>query len=66
MSSIIKPNIMDLQNMKVAEVQLSYKTKVNAKDRPKINTSEDVNRLLKENWNYEIRAYRRVQDHSPE
>ena len=45
---------MDLQNTKVAEVQLSYKTTVKASERPQINTSEDVYRLLKENWNYEV------------
>ena len=45
---------MDLQNMKVAEVQLSYKTTVKASERPQINTSDDVYRVLKENWNFEI------------
>ena len=45
---------MDLQNTKVAEVQLSYKTTVKASERPQINTSDDVYRVLKENWNYEI------------
>lgn len=45
---------MDLQNTKVAEVQLSYKTTVKASGRPQINTSDDVYRVLKENWNYEI------------
>lgn len=45
---------METKNMKVAEVQLSYKTTVKASERPQINTSEDVYRVLKENWNYEI------------
>ena len=45
---------MDLQNTKVAEVQLSFKTTVKASERPQINTSDDVYRVLKENWNYEI------------
>ena len=45
---------MDLQNTKVAEVQLSYKTTVKASERPQINTSDDVYRVLKENCNYEI------------
>lgn len=55
---------MDLQNTKVSEVQLSYKTTVKASERPVINTSEDVHRVLQSNWNYEIhRVYRRVQDH---
>ena len=45
---------MDLQNTKVSEVTLSYKTTVKASERPQINTSEDVYLVLKENWNYEI------------
>ncbi len=45
---------MDLQNTKVSEVTLSYKTTVKASERPQINTSEDVHRVLKSNWNYEI------------
>ena len=45
---------MDLQNTKVSEVQLSYKTTVKASERPQINTSEDVHRVLQANWNYEI------------
>ena len=45
---------MDLQNTKVAEVQLSYKTTVKASERPQINTSNDVYRVLKENCNYEV------------
>jgi len=40
--------------MKVAEVKLSYKTTVKASDRPQINTSLDVHRVLQANWNYEI------------
>lgn len=45
---------MDLQNTKVSEVQLSYKTTVKASERPQINTSQDVHRVLRSNWNYEI------------
>ena len=42
------------QNLKVAEVQLSYKTTVKASDRPQINSSIDVYKVLQENWNYEV------------
>jgi len=45
---------MDLQNTKVAEVQLSYKTTVKASERPQVNTSQEVHRVLESNWNYEI------------
>ncbi len=45
---------METKNMKVAEVQLSYKSTVKASERPQINTSEDVHRVLQANWNYEI------------
>ncbi len=41
-------------NLRVAEVQVSYKTNVKASDRPQINTSIDVYRVLKDNWNYEV------------
>ncbi len=44
---------MDLQNTKVSEVILSYKTTVKASERPQINTSIDVHRVLQSNWNYE-------------
>jgi len=42
------------QNLKVAEVKLSYKTTVKASDRPQINSSIDVYKVLRENWNFEI------------
>ena len=42
------------QNLKVAEVQLSYKTSVKASERPQINSSIDVYKVLQENWNYEV------------
>jgi len=42
------------QNLKVAEVMLSYKTTVKASERPQINSSIDVYRVLQENWNYEV------------
>lgn len=45
---------MELQNIKVAEVQLTYKTSVKAKDRPQIDTSEEAHRIIQSNWNYEI------------
>jgi len=45
---------MDLQNTKVAEVQLTYKTTVKASERPQVNTSQEVYRVLENNWNYEI------------
>lgn len=45
---------METKNIKVAEVMLSYKTTVKASDRPQINTSEDVYRVLQDNWNYEV------------
>lgn len=42
------------QNLKVAEVMLSYKTTVKASERPQINSSIDVYKVLQENWNYEV------------
>ncbi|WP_276360591.1 JAB domain-containing protein [Daejeonella sp. H1SJ63] len=42
------------QNLKVAEVKLTYKTSVKASDRPQINSSVEVYTVLKENWNFEI------------
>ena len=39
---------MDLQNTKVSEVKLSYKTTVKASERPQINSSEDVYPVLKD------------------
>ncbi len=42
------------QNLKVAEVKLTYKTIVKASDRPQINTSIEVYKVLRENWNFEI------------
>ena len=42
------------QNLKVAEVKLTYKTSVKASDRPQINSSIEVYKVLKENWNFEI------------
>ena len=37
----------------VAEVQLMYKSKVKASERPKITTSQDAFKVLKKHWNYE-------------
>ena len=42
------------QNLKVAEVKISYMTTVKASDRPQINSSIDVQRMLQSNWNFEI------------
>jgi DNA repair protein RadC len=42
------------QNLRVAEVKLTYKTTVKATDRPQINSSIDVHRVLQSNWNFEI------------
>lgn len=36
--------------MKVAEIELIYKSKVKASERPKVITSQDAYKLLKENW----------------
>ena len=40
--------------MTVAEIRLTYKSKVKASERPQISQSQDVHRLLLENWNFEI------------
>jgi DNA repair protein RadC len=45
---------METKNTRVAEVQLTYKTTVKASERPQVNTSQDVHRVLQSNWNYEI------------
>jgi DNA repair protein RadC len=37
----------------VAEVQLIYKSKVKASERPKITKSSDAFQVLKKHWNYE-------------
>ncbi|SDM62377.1 DNA repair protein RadC [Daejeonella rubra] len=42
------------QNVKVAEVKLTYKTTVKASDRPQISSSTDVYKVLQSNWNFEI------------
>ena len=42
------------QNLKVAEVQVSYKTMVKAGDRPKISSSVETFQVLQSNWNFEI------------
>jgi len=42
------------QNLKVAEVQVSYKTMVKASDRPKISSSTETFQVLQSNWNFEI------------
>ena len=34
----------------VAEIELIYKSKVKASERPKVTTSSDAYHLLKENW----------------
>lgn len=42
------------ENMVVAEVQLTYKSKVKASDRPTINKSQDAFRVLQNHWNFEV------------
>ena len=37
----------------VAEVQLIYKSKIKASERPKITKSSDAFQVLKEHWNLE-------------
>jgi DNA repair protein RadC len=41
-------------NMVVAEVQLVYKSKVKAANRPKIKVSADAFNVLQHHWNYEL------------
>ncbi|HEY0669946.1 MAG TPA: JAB domain-containing protein [Sphingobacteriaceae bacterium] len=41
-------------NMIVAEIQLSYKSKVKASDRPTINKSQDAFRVLQNHWNFDV------------
>jgi len=45
---------METKNMVVAEVQLIYKSKVKASERPKIDKSQDAYLVLQEHWNFEI------------
>lgn len=40
--------------MKVAEVKISYRSKVKASERPKIDKAEDAYLVLQEHWNFEI------------
>jgi DNA repair protein RadC len=46
---------METTNMlaltQVAEIELIYKSRVKASDRPKVITSHDAYKLLKQNWN---------------
>ena len=44
---------MESQIMRVAEVQLVYKSTLKASLRPKINSSKDAFEVLKQHWNYE-------------
>ena len=39
-----------LECMQVAEIELIYKSKVKASDRPKVTTSQDAFKLFKSNW----------------
>lgn len=41
-------------NLRVAEVTVSYKTMVKAGDRPKISSSIETFQVLQSNWNFEI------------
>lgn len=45
---------METKNMRVAEVQLSYKSKLKASERPKIDKSQDAYLVLQEHWNFEV------------
>ncbi|MES2874985.1 MAG: hypothetical protein V4708_14755 [Bacteroidota bacterium] len=45
---------MEFKNMTVAEIQITYKTKVKASERPKIDKAEDAYLILQEHWNFEI------------
>jgi DNA repair protein RadC len=42
---------MENENYQVAEVEVSYRPKFKASERPKITTSEDAYRLFKNQWN---------------
>jgi len=41
-------------NLRVAEVKVSYSTKIKASDRPKVNTSTEIYEILQNSWNWEI------------
>ncbi len=45
---------MESKNMRVAEVKISYKSKVKASERPKIDNANDIYLILQEHWNFEI------------
>lgn len=45
---------METRNKVVAEIQITYKTKVKASERPKIDKSQDAYLVLQEHWNFEI------------
>ena len=42
--------VQDQTSFKVAEVEVSYKSNYNITERPKINSSQDAYRLLKQHW----------------
>lgn len=41
-------------HFRLAEIQLVYKQKYKISERPQINTSIELYKILKENWNFEI------------
>ncbi len=44
-------SIMNLQSLnQIAEVELIYKTKIKASERPQVKTSKDAADLLKQSW----------------
>ncbi|MBN8878027.1 MAG: JAB domain-containing protein [Sphingobacteriales bacterium] len=46
----MEQKMIENQVLKVAEIELVYKTKVKASDRPKITCSNDAYKLLMETW----------------
>lgn len=48
---------MEALPIKIAEVQLSYKTKIKASERPCVNRSEDAYKLFLESWDKDSIEY---------
>jgi len=52
----VKKSVMEQQNMqmpgwsRVAEVELVYKTKIKASERPKVNSSKDIYNIIRQLW----------------
>jgi DNA repair protein RadC len=47
---MIMESTNEKRQFEVAEIQLSYKSKVNASLRPKISSSKDAEKILRETW----------------